>query len=399
MQKYVWLIGALSIIWLSHLIGVFTPEVGFDAVWYHLPVIKVVAEQGGLVYLPEIYQSVNPLFSDLIFGIGYVISGEHGAKVVAYIFGLSLSAMTYKLSRCVMNVKWSLVTTLIVSTFQVVAWQSSSFYVDVAKAFWEICMLWSLLEWQRTKKISYVVIAGFLLGASLGTKLFSLILLPVALAHIFQVKTKHTIRDAVTFVGTALIIPLPFFIFSYINTGSPWYSFDQHLEKISEIGVGHTLIEQIIARTTQLPSIGMELLFARDYTSIVLILFLPLTIWSSRAFWSDRKLMLMTMWTIAQIVVWWYLPPLSTRYALSGFITWTVITMWAVRRYVEDNKRAELPMWMTICLAIAINMAPRLYVNYRSLQYIVGKQSKTEYIEQFYDGNIDQHLKKWHLLS
>jgi len=131
----------LIIIWLSHLVQVFVPETGFDALWYHLPIVKAMVENRGLVYLPNLYQSVNPLFADLFFALGYVVLGDLGTKIVAYLFALGLMVVSYLLARKYLNRNWSLLLITLVSTFQVVSWQSASFYIDLAKAFFEITAL------------------------------------------------------------------------------------------------------------------------------------------------------------------------------------------------------------------------------------------------------------------
>lgn len=208
LEKILWL--GLIVVWFSHLVGVFTPEVGFDAVWYHLPVAKAIMEQGSLVYLPELYQSVNPLLSDLFFTIGYWLGGELGAKVVAYFFGLSLIVASYKLSRQFLTKTWSLWLILLVSTFQVIAWQSSSFYVDVAKASWELWSLHCLLRWWYEWQPRQLIASGLLFGFSLGTKLFSLILWPLMVVFVWSAG----LLPSLIFTISSLLPALPFYWFA-----------------------------------------------------------------------------------------------------------------------------------------------------------------------------------------
>src|SRR5579859_1225838 len=57
----------LCAIWLVHLTGIFVPETGFDAVWYHLPIVDQFVLMHRIFYVPDFFQSLNPQFSDLIF--------------------------------------------------------------------------------------------------------------------------------------------------------------------------------------------------------------------------------------------------------------------------------------------------------------------------------------------
>ncbi|MBU0579366.1 glycosyltransferase family 39 protein, partial [Patescibacteria group bacterium] len=268
-------IAFLILIWLSHLVQVFTPEVGFDAVLYHLPVVKAILEQKKLVFIPDLYQSVNPLWSDLIFGMGFFFAKELGSKIVAYLFGLAFIVSSYILSRKFLNKFWSLVAVLIISTFQVVAWQSSSFYVDVAKAFWEISSLIILIKWRDKQQQKWLIISALLFGASLATKLFSLFLLPVFLCLVFIWSKRDRISQILKFLIGLLVLPLPFYLFTYLKTGDLFFSFSQHLIKLGEIGGDSSLVSYAWQRTKLLSFLPVKLVMARDYTSFIPILFLP----------------------------------------------------------------------------------------------------------------------------
>ncbi len=397
LEKAIFILVILT--WMSHLVQVFTPEVGFDAVWYHLPVIRAILEQKKLVFIPDLYQSANPLLSDLIFGIGFFFVGELGSKIVAYLFGVALIVSSYILSRKFLNKFWSLVVVLIISTFQVVAWQSASFYVDVAKAFWEISSLVFLLKWQDDQQQKWFIISVLLFGASLATKLFSIFLLPVFLCLVFIWSQRNKIEQLLSFLVGSLILPLPFYLFAYLKTGDAFFSFSQHLIKFGEIGGSGSLIFYIWQRTKLLPTLPMRLIFVRDYTSFLLILFLPILFLFIKKIRKNKLLLGIAIFAAWQVLLWWYLPPLSSRYALSGFITWAIISIWGVVKLIKKDVRFYKPILITIFLATIINLAPRMMVNLRSFRYLSGTQLKNQYIRQFFDGNIDQHLIKWHQLD
>ncbi len=392
-------LGSIILIWISHLVQVFTPEVGFDAVWYHLPVIKAVLEQQKLVFLPDLYQSANPLFSDLIFGIGFFWAKELGTKVVAYLFGLILVVTSYFLSKKLVGHFWSLIIVLVISTYQVVAWQSASFYIDVAKATWEILTLLCLFKWREDRNNKLLVISGLTFGASLATKLFSLFLLPLFLGLVWLWSQKKKIKSSLSFLLSSLVLPSPFYLWSFINTGIPFYSFSQHLIKLGEIGGESSLGLYLLERSSFLLTLPSEIIFGRDYTSFLLILFLPIVLWSFKSIIQNKRLLGLAIFTVWQTGLWWYLPPLSTRYALSGFIVWIIISIWSVRKLIDKNDRFFKPVLISILLSVMINFIPRIGVNLRSLRYLNGQQNKQQYIHQFFDGNIDRHLINWYQLD
>ncbi|HEX7017875.1 MAG TPA: hypothetical protein VF209_03140 [Patescibacteria group bacterium] len=392
----VFLMGVLLFIWGLHASGIMVPETGFDAVWYHLPVIDRFLEYHRIVYVPEYYQSVNPLLSDLIFLLGYQVAGEVGAKAIAYSLALTLLMISYRLARLYLSQFWSLLFIIQVSLIQVVTWQASSFYVDVAKAMWELGAMYLLLA-NPTQKTGTkeTILSGLFFGASLATKQFSLLLLPVMLVIVY-LKDKN-VRLSCYWLLAALFVPLPFYTYSWMATGDPFFSISIHLAKINEIGSNISPLSHFMTQLLSLPYLLWHLLFeARDYVSPLLLLLTPFAL-------LQRK-MLHTYWPLlvfsfGQFLIWWFVPPLSTRYALSGFVTLLLVLFIATADWIKKNSKWNGAIIGGILLVSGFLLLPRLYVLTRNLRYLSGHQNKTEYLHLFFDGNNDQHLIKWHQLE
>lgn len=389
----------LQLIWFSHFIQVLTPETGFDAVWYHLPVVDSIIKNKAIVFSPELYQSLNPLFSDLFFLVGYYFLGTTGAKLIAYFFALSLALTTYKLAMQYLNTKISLAVVTLVSTFQVISWQSSSFYVDAAKAFWEVLAIYFVVKSIDVHKTKNLIFSALAFSASLATKLFSIFLYPVyaIILKISLPKNKKQFWPLSFFLSLTLLFPIHFYINTYLKTGNPFYSFSLHLEKLSEIGGYSNFLSYFLNRTATLIFSPLKLIFVRDYTSpIIPMLIIPVFL-KLKNIIKDRKLLILLTFSLFQWLVWWYIPPLSTRYALSGFITLTILGVSVLIKFFPKIKPAQI-IFALIFFA-TINMLPRIWVNIRSLKYILENQTQQEYLEQFYDGSIDEKLKSWYKLG
>ncbi len=395
------LTAVLGAIWLLHFTGVFVPETGFDAVWYHLPVVEAFVKSGGYFYVPEYYQSLNPFFSDGIFLLGYEGLGEFGTKMVAYLFGISLMVVTYFLARKFLTRFWTLLLLITISVFQVISWQSSSFYVDIAKAVWELSALFFLLNTSHLTRKN-IAVAGLFFGAALGTKLFSIILLPVFIVMIAVVlsgsqRKKHSMSSVFLFICASIIVALPFYLSAFFSTGNPFYAIELHTQKLEQIGGTSSLGEYLLQRTMLLPSSLTQLtLFSRDYTTLLLLIFAPLFLIFRKYIWQNKQLLVLSIFSIGQWIVWWYVPPLSTRYAVAGFITITIVLFICLQKYTSEKPAAQKYILLTVFLSLLFNMLPRGLVLKRNLEYITGMKSKTEYLQQFYDGSIDVNLKKWH---
>ncbi len=396
------LINFLILIWLSHFIQVLVPETGFDAVWYHLPVVDSILKNGSIIFTPDLYQSLNPLFSDLFFLIGYYFLGETGTKLIAYFFATGLIFATYKLSRFFLDKKHSIGIAILVSTFQVVSWQSASFYVDVAKAFWEIFAIYFLIKIIDSNTMSNNLKSIFAICASLATKLFSIFLLPTYLYFLLKSSKKLFFKSKnffsrlilVSALLFPLVIPAYFYLNSYFITGNPFYSFSIHLNKLSEIGGQENAIRYILDRTLLLPFSPFKLIISRDYISPLISILLIPVFFKIKQILKDKKISVLFIFSATQWMLWWYLPPLSTRYAISGFITLIILEVAVLGKYYPKINKEKIIL--VLALFACINFVPRIFVNVRSLKYLLGNQSQQQYIEQFYDGSIDQKLKDWY---
>ncbi|MBP7842826.1 hypothetical protein KA017_02380 [Candidatus Woesebacteria bacterium] len=377
-------------IWSMHFLQVLVPETGFDALWYHLPVAQGLLYAKGLVYLPQLYQSVNPQFADLYFLAGFSVFGIFGAKLIAYIFASFLAVATYYLSRLFVPRQFAILIALIISTFQVIAWQSASFYIDVAKAFFEIAgLLFIFLDKDFYKKVGLLFFA-----ASLATKLFSLLLVPVFIFS-FGIQKFFSRKFGVYFL-LLFGVPLLYYWFAYTHIGNPFYSLIVHTEKLQEIGGQANPFLFTLLKLSTLPRSLYFFMTARDYVNPILILLLIPIFMKIRTVWQDKKLRTLLIFSLAQWCVWWFIPPLSTRYAISGFITMFILGTAIITHEYTKNQKNKNQFMLVLLFFTLLAVVPRTIVARRSLQYILTNQTRQNYLQQFYDGSIDEKINSWY---
>jgi hypothetical protein len=384
------LIAIIALWWFLHSLQVFTPETGFDALWYHLPLAQQTVTSHRFVGDPTFYQSFNPQFSDSIFYLGFAVAGELGAKIVAYLFGITLIATVYILSRLFLSRQHSLLAVLLVSNFQVISWQSASFYIDIPNAVWQLSSIVVILKWQRMN-----INGGFFFGASLATKLFSILLLPV-MAIITWINNDK--KAVLFFTIASLVVVIPFYLFAEKFSGNAFYSAFHHLDRLTEIGNASSISQYVLERSLSIPMAFYQLVVNREYTTPLLILLFPLLVIFRKKIAGDKKVLSLVIFSLYQLLIWWYLPPTSVRYALSGFITATILVLYFLNSLVKTSQHKQV-FFYGLLLAGIIAFPIRLVVANRSLIFLTGQQTKEEYLQQFYDGNVDTVLKKWHKLN
>lgn len=190
-----------------NLLTVFTPEIGFDALWYHLtlPKLWLLNNQyffsGGLLYYSVMPRLTEWVFTPLIFFTGTV-----GPKLVQYLSGVGVAVLTYKIARQQnLDKKYSLLASCLYYLSFLVSWQSSSAYIDLFRSFLEISALYQLLKGKN-------FLGAVLLGLSLGTKWLSFFSLAI-----------YSLVFGLKLLPISLLVALPWFLTSFYFTGNPVY--------------------------------------------------------------------------------------------------------------------------------------------------------------------------------
>lgn len=193
------------VLFVLNFLSVFTPEIGFDALWYHLtlPKLWLLNHQyyfpGGLLYY-----SVMPRLTEWIFTPLIYFFGTTGPKFLQLLSGLGVCWLTYKIARAQnLGRNLSVLAGCLFYLSFLVSWQSSSAYIDLFRSFLELSALYFFLNNNK-------FLGAILLGLSLGTKWLSLFSV-VIYGLVFGLNT----------IPFSLIIALPWFITSFFFTGNP----------------------------------------------------------------------------------------------------------------------------------------------------------------------------------
>ena len=131
-----------------NLFTVFSPEIGFDALWYHLtlPRLWLLKHQwyfpGGLLYY-----SAMPRLTELIYIPLISISGFIGPKMIQFLSGIGTSYLIYKISsKLGLKKLFSLLAVNVFYITWLVSWQSGSAYIDLFRTFLETFALYFFIE-------------------------------------------------------------------------------------------------------------------------------------------------------------------------------------------------------------------------------------------------------------
>lgn len=400
---------------LSHFFGVLLPEVGFDALWYHLPLIRHYTDLHQLRVHPDFYQSFYPQLGDLLFALGYQIWGVLGVKLLAYWSGILLLMLCYSWLKESCTRVWATIITSAIALFQVVSWQMSSGYVDVISSLWLVSVCWLLLgkfglrgretglHWSAGTRW---LLASFFFACFLATKFINLGFVPligsVLLYVLWSMQASLAQKLKVVLISFVIfgVIAGYWFMRSLMLTGNLLYPMGSEFAEpvVAQMQVGGWA-EWLSVRLWTVYRLPIDFFLTnREYMTPLLPLFLILV------FYLVKRSVKIARWQWLSLLIggyglffWWFFPPPSTRYVLGQTIVGFIGAATVVARYFPQfPRRLQYAVTGLIVLSLLAPLILRLRVNTRGIPYLLGLETQQEYLDRFRNDFTDEKMTAWY---
>ena len=287
---------------IVNLIPVFAPEIGFDALWYHLTLPKLWLTTGQY-YFPGrlLYYSAMPRLTETLFTPLLYFLGTTGPKLLQYLSGLATTFVIFSFLRK----RQSFIVAVSGASFfyatHLVGWQGSSAYIDLFRTLLETLAIVTYLSSYKNK----LLLSALFWSLSIGSKWNSIVSL-TAFAFLFDLRL----------LPLGLLPALPWFMISFYFTGNPVFPLLSSEFTASQFqAVGKNFFSPLII-TTRFIRLPLSLLFPFDdwLSPAVALLSLP-TVFISLVS-RDKLIRRLGLYSFAMILVWQLTPPPSTRYLL-----------------------------------------------------------------------------------
>ena len=372
-------------------IGVLGPELSFDALWYHLTLPKLFLENhkvfhigGGILYYSDLPKNIEMLY---VFALS--LGNEITAKFIHFLFGIGSVFALYKLSRRFLNQNLSLLSALVFYTSLVVGWQSITAYVDLGTAFFSILSITEFLNWVDKKNKKHLLFSSVLTGLAISTKITSLLSLPVFILLIILVNKnkkknfKKTFKNIFYFVFVSCLVSLPWFLFSYFNTGNPFFPlFDKSFSFSYNINP---------------LNIFKQVIFPSDPINPIYLITLPLLLVFYKKF--DQNIKYLVVYSFLFLLSWFFTAPIGgSRLILPYLPEFSLLTVVSIF-YIRNSLIKRYLITLIIIIAIS-SIFYRYFANEKYLPVILGVETKSQFLTKnlnfsygdFYD--TDSYFKE-----
>ena len=322
---------------LINLIGVLGPELGFDALWYHLTEAKLFLIRKSITPIPGslLYWSGLPRLGEIIYSLALKIWDERLTKLIHWGFGVFSAYLVYKITSKHFKKTAALSASLLFYTTLLVGWLSTTSYIDLMMTAFLLLALNARHWWGRG---------------------ISLILASAVKLHAI------TYSLAITLIPWSLLGILPFVVINQKTFNNPLYPFLENFGLTNEYmfnGFWFWL------------SRPLRLFFDIDFRvgPIILILFL-LSLF--RRHLNRRRL------TIIFIVffIWWFGP--GTGFGRFALFLLSLLAIQSAQLF--NQKKISLIPLALILIHSLIGISGRVYANQKYLPVIFNQQTKADFL-------------------
>lgn len=365
---------------IINLIGVFAPELGFDALWYHLTLPKIYLIYHRIVHIPGslLYYSDIPRLTEMIYTSALTFGNETIPKSIHFTFGILSSIAIYRISRKFFDQKISLISAVIFYSNLVFAWESTTANIDLARTFFEVMALWGFMNWWDKGERKWLIESSVMMGLAISVKILSVGSVFIFLALIIYKLVKNRSRvsflftNLFTYVFISILISLPWFVFSFINTGNPFYPFFTNIYKVE--------FHQNLLNPTQILTEFWNL-FTRsaDPISPLYIIFFPVVIVLFKKL--KKGIKIISLYSLLALVVWYLTPRTGGgRFILPYLPAFSIVAAGVIAVLEKESKIFRKASYYFIIFVFLISLLYRSFASFKYIQVVFGMETKSQFL-------------------
>jgi hypothetical protein len=360
--------------------GVLSPELAFDALWYHLTLPKLYLLNHSIYHIPGglLYYSDMPKLGEMLFIGALSFGNENYAKFLQFMFSILTAIIIYRFTREFYSKEISLIATVIFYSNIAVAWESTAAYVDLIRTFFEILALWSFVKWKKAKQTKWFILSALMTGFAITSKYLafgSLFIFLLFILYPFKIKyLKKRISYTLSYFLISVCIPLPWLIFAHIHTGNLFYPFFSTLYKITP---------EPFSLNQMFTDIWNLFLKSPDPISPFYIMLLPLIIFFFTKIKNEIKILV--MYSALSVIIWYFTPRTGGgRFILPYLPAMSIVCASVIDVTLHQQKKqfSFLSNYL-ILFVIIISMTTISYRFLAEMKYIpviLGKESKDTFL-------------------
>ena len=220
----------LAICVLACMALVLTPEIGKDALIYHIGVPKMFLEHHGIYFIPGNIFASYPFFSEMLYIWGLSLGGEILPKGTHFAIAIFILFSMWKFGRrYVPENKFQVLPLLIFFTIPSVFINAHVAYCDLILTFYTFVALYAFINWFNTEQKPWLILCAVFSGIAMSVKYGGLSFPFIGCLGVLWacrkngMPSKKAVHLLSLYILFTFVAGAPFYLKNWIITGNPLY--------------------------------------------------------------------------------------------------------------------------------------------------------------------------------
>jgi hypothetical protein len=414
---------AILLLLLIEIILNLTPPIARDALIHHLAIPNLWLKNGGFYEIKWADFSYYPMNVDLLYLIPLYFKKDFLANFIHMGFGIGTALLIYQYLNNKINRIAGLLGILVFLSTPIVIRSSTQAYVDLGLTFFTTASILAFIRYRdgEFKEFKWLFLSSVAMGLALGTKynaLIALFFLSTAIVFVYSKDTGKqwkAIRCGLIFFLISLFLFSPWLIKNIILTGNPLYPLFKGIFNISSAIPGGTVS---ISGDTSIGFFKMrEMMFGESFWETllipirfffqgqddspryfdgvlnpVLIILFPFALMNKPDY---RDKLFFMYFAVFFILVAFFLDEIRIRYILPVVPVLSILTVMGLINIWNWTRNISIPfrnvLTVVLLTIFIVIMSKNLfyiknyYQNISPTSYVLGKESKDEFITRHND--------------
>ena len=413
---------AIIILLLIEIILNLTPPIARDALIHHLAIPKLWLKNGGFYEIKWADFSYYPMNVDLLYIIPLYFDKDFIANFIHMSFGIGTALLIYNYLNNKISRIAGLLGILVFLSTPIVVRMSTVAYVDLGLTFFTTASILAFIRYRdgEFKELKWLFLSSVAMGLALGTKYNALIALFFLSTAIIFVYSKDTgeqwkaIKCGLIFFLISLFIFSPWLIKNIILTGNPLYPLFKGIFNINHMTTQEGTYSMVSGNTYRGIFQMREMMFGEGFWETLLIpiryffqgqdnsdryfdgVLNPILIilspfaFMNKSFYRDKLFFI--CFAVFFILVASFLDQIRIRYILPIVPVLSILTVmglinilnWTISLSIRLKNFPAVVLLSIFIVIMSKNIfyIKNYYQNISPMSYILGKESKDEFISR-----------------
>lgn len=232
----------------------------------------------------------------------------------------------------------------------------------------------------EVKKNKWLIESAIMLGLAISVKLLafaSLLVFTMIIIYLLvkdKQKSSYIFKSILTYWVIALVVPLPWFMFSFVHTGNPIYPV---FSKIFQ-GINHQVFNIYLLNPINFIKTSWKVLTqSSDPISPVYIISLPVIIITFKKLNFHAKIIF--LYSFLGFIYWYFISRIEGARLLVSYLP--AMSLISAVSFSNIHTLVSRKIGITIiALTLFMSIAYRSMANYKYLPVILGKESKADFL-------------------